>query len=54
MVTVANGPNPTIESLRGAAGSLPKPTSWDELRTIAREDHWPNTGLSARNEHPVR
>lgn len=29
---------PTIESLRGAAGSLKKPLRWDEMREIARED----------------
>ncbi|MHB8645361.1 MAG: AbrB/MazE/SpoVT family DNA-binding domain-containing protein [Thermomicrobiales bacterium] len=29
---------PTVASLRGAAGSLAKPASWDEMRTIARED----------------
>jgi prevent-host-death family protein len=34
-------PNPSsldLESLRGAAGSLDKPRSWQELREIARED----------------
>ena len=30
---------PTIASLAGAAGSLPKPLSWSEMRRIAREDH---------------
>ena len=30
---------PTVESLRGAAGSLKKPLRWDEMRDIAREDH---------------
>ncbi len=29
---------PTVASLRGAAGSLAKPQSWDEMRAIARED----------------
>ncbi len=29
---------PTVASLRGAAGSLAKPRSWDEMRAIARED----------------
>lgn len=29
---------PDIESLRGAAGSLPKPLSWKKMRDIARED----------------
>lgn len=28
-----------IASLRGAAGSLDKPMSWDEMRESAREDH---------------
>ncbi len=30
---------PDIESLRGAAGSLEKPLTWEEMRAIAREDH---------------
>lgn len=30
---------PDIESLRGAAGTLDKPLSWDEMRRIAREDY---------------
>ena len=29
---------PTIESLRGIAGSLDRPMSWDEMLTIAHED----------------
>ena len=29
---------PTIDALVGAAGSLPEPRSWEELRTIAAED----------------
>ncbi len=29
---------PTVASLRGAAGSLTNPHSWDEMRAIARED----------------
>lgn len=29
---------PTVASLVGAAGSLPEPRSWDEMRDIARED----------------
>jgi antitoxin PrlF len=28
-----------IASLRGAAGSLPKPLRWEEVLGIAREDH---------------
>jgi antitoxin PrlF len=30
---------PTIESLRGIAGSLPKPLTWHEIEEIAHEDH---------------
>jgi AbrB family looped-hinge helix DNA binding protein len=30
---------PDLGSLRGAAGSLKKPLSWQEVRQIAREDH---------------
>ena len=30
---------PDISSLRGAAGSLKKPLSWQEVKNIAREDH---------------
>jgi AbrB family looped-hinge helix DNA binding protein len=30
---------PTIESLRGVAGSLAQPLSWQEIKEIAREDH---------------
>lgn len=30
---------PTLGSLRGAAGKLPKPLSWKEMLAIAREDH---------------
>jgi antitoxin PrlF len=29
---------PTVASLRGAAGSLATPLSWEEMRAIARED----------------
>lgn len=29
---------PTIASLRGAAGSLKEPLTWEEMREIARED----------------
>lgn len=29
---------PTVASLVGAAGSLPEPKSWEEMREIARED----------------
>lgn len=35
---------PTIASLRGAAGSLPHPLSWQEMRRIAREDHFISAG----------
>ncbi len=31
--------HPDIASLRGAAGSLKKPLSWQEVQDIAREDH---------------
>ncbi len=30
---------PTIQSLRGIAGSLPEPLSWQEIEEIAHEDH---------------
>lgn len=30
---------PTIASLRGAAGALKEPLSWEEIKTIAREDY---------------
>ena len=30
---------PTIDSLRGIAGSLPKPLSWQEVEEIAQEEH---------------
>lgn len=33
---------PTVASLAGAAGSLPKPLPWDEMRDIAREDRMRN------------
>lgn len=33
---------PDIASLRGAAGSLKKPLSWQEVQEIAREDHLPD------------
>lgn len=29
---------PSVESLRGAAGTLERPLSWEEMRRIARED----------------
>lgn len=29
----------TVASVRGAAGSLREPLSWQEVREIAREDH---------------
>jgi hypothetical protein len=29
---------PTLKSLRGAAGSLATPLSWEEMREIAREE----------------
>jgi AbrB family looped-hinge helix DNA binding protein len=30
---------PTIQSLRGIAGSLPQPLSWQEVEEIAQEEH---------------
>jgi AbrB family looped-hinge helix DNA binding protein len=30
---------PTVASLRGAAGKLAQPLSWEEMRQIAREDY---------------
>jgi antitoxin PrlF len=30
---------PTIDSLRGIAGTLPRPMSWREVKDVAREDH---------------
>lgn len=30
---------PDLASIRGAAGSLKKPLSWQEVRETAREDH---------------
>jgi antitoxin PrlF len=30
---------PTIDSLRGIAGSLPRPMSWREVEDIAQEEH---------------
>lgn len=37
-VAVTPARYPDIASLSGAAGSLPKPLSWKEIRKIARED----------------
>ena len=31
---------PDVASLSGAAGSLDKPMSWEEILEVAREDHW--------------
>lgn len=30
---------PTVASLAGAAGALPRPHAWDEVRETARDDH---------------
>ncbi|MDP8922188.1 MAG: type II toxin-antitoxin system PrlF family antitoxin [Chloroflexota bacterium] len=30
---------PTIDSLRGIAGSLPRPMSWQEIEEIAQDEH---------------
>ncbi|HLZ72889.1 MAG TPA: AbrB/MazE/SpoVT family DNA-binding domain-containing protein [Dehalococcoidia bacterium] len=37
-VRVIRSNGPTLESVRGAAGSLSKPLPWDEVLKIARED----------------
>ena len=37
-VTVQAAPYPTIASLAGAAGSLPEPMSWPQMRETAREE----------------
>ena len=37
-VTMEAAPYPTIASLAGAAGSLPEPMSWTQMREIAREE----------------
>ena len=37
---------PTVASLRGAAGKLERPLSWEEMREIAREDHLKQANLS--------
>lgn len=31
---------PSVVSLRGAAGALPQPLSWQEMRQIAHEDRY--------------
>lgn len=31
---------PTIASLRGAAGALPKPMSWREMKAVAMEERF--------------
>ncbi len=31
---------PDVASLAGAAGTLPEPMSWDQMREIAREDRF--------------
>jgi AbrB family looped-hinge helix DNA binding protein len=38
-VEVKNVKYPTVASLRGAAGELAHPLSWEEMRKIAREEH---------------
>ncbi len=40
MVTLKVPKYSTITSLRGAAGRLPTPLPWEEMRTIAHEDHF--------------
>ena len=39
MVRLTTPRYPTIASLRGAADALKKPLSWEEVKTIAREDY---------------
>jgi AbrB family looped-hinge helix DNA binding protein len=39
-VQVQRAMYPTLESLRGAAGTLPRPMEWRELLDIAREDRF--------------
>lgn len=34
---------PTVASLRGAAGKLAYPLSWEEMRQTAREERWQET-----------
>ncbi len=36
-----------IAALKGAAGSLEKPLSWEETLNIGREDHLANKGLTS-------
>ncbi len=38
-VTLRRPRYPDLASLRGVAGKLPKPLSWDETREIAREEY---------------
>lgn len=38
-VRLARPRYPDLAALRGAAGSLPRPVPWPELRRTAREDH---------------
>ena len=37
---------PTVASLRGAAGKLAQPLSWEEMRQIAQEDRLKDVNLS--------
>lgn len=41
-VRVKSPKYPTIASLRGAAGSLPKPLTWNDMKQIAMEDRFKN------------
>ena len=38
---------PSVASLRGAAGTLARPLSWERMRDIAREDRLEAKGTSA-------
>ncbi len=37
-VRIRRAKYPTLESLRGAAGTLDRPLSWEEIEEIARDD----------------
>jgi AbrB family looped-hinge helix DNA binding protein len=38
-VSLRTSKYPTVASIRGAAGTLAQPLSWEEMRRIARENH---------------
>ena len=37
--TSSDEPYPTIQSLRGIAGSLPQPMPWQEVEEMAQDEH---------------